>query len=180
MSYNESYFQIKGLQDAQVERNRELYGRNALIPPPKPSKILQFFKCVFGGLNLLLWGCAVLSYGSYVSQFSFADFISTDNVRDRCPSVCKIHNTNEKLIIHIFFLFQLFLGCSIVIVVHVSGAFEFYQQFKSDRIMESFKNMVPHFATVTRNGRKFDIPVEDMVVGDIVEIKYGSNQTSMI
>jgi len=58
-------------------------------------------------------------------------------------------------------------------VVHVSGAFEFYQQFKSDRIMESFKNMVPHFAAVTRDGRKLEVPVEELVVGDIVEMKYG-------
>ena len=56
-------------------------------------------------------------------------------------------------------------------VVHVSGAFAFYQQFKSDRIMESFKNMVPHFAHVIRDGRKTEVAVTDLVVGDIVEIK---------
>ena len=39
--------------------------------------------------------------------------------------------------------------------------------------MESFKNMVPQYATVVREGQKNIIPAEDIVVGDIVEIKGG-------
>lgn len=62
-------------------------------------------------------------------------------------------------------------------MVHVSGSFEFYQQFKSDRIMESFKNMVPHFAVVIREGKRQQIAVDDLVVGDIVEVKYVCNFT---
>jgi sodium/potassium-transporting ATPase subunit alpha len=58
-------------------------------------------------------------------------------------------------------------------VVHISGAFSYYQEFKSDRIIESFKNMVPHFAYVVRQGIRVEIGVGDLVVGDIVEVKYG-------
>jgi sodium/potassium-transporting ATPase subunit alpha len=39
--------------------------------------------------------------------------------------------------------------------------------------MESFKNMVPQYATVIREGQKNIIPAEDIVVGDIVEVKGG-------
>ena len=39
--------------------------------------------------------------------------------------------------------------------------------------MESFKNLVPQYATVLRSGGKTTIPAEQVVVGDIVEIKSG-------
>lgn len=37
--------------------------------------------------------------------------------------------------------------------------------------MESFKNMVPQFATVIREGEKLTLRAEDLVLGDIVEVK---------
>ncbi|KAK2495117.1 hypothetical protein MC885_019677 [Smutsia gigantea] len=39
--------------------------------------------------------------------------------------------------------------------------------------MESFKNMVPQQALVIRNGEKMSINAEDVVVGDLVEVKGG-------
>lgn len=39
--------------------------------------------------------------------------------------------------------------------------------------MESFKNMVPQFATAIREGEKLTIRSEGIVVGDIVEVKFG-------
>jgi sodium/potassium-transporting ATPase subunit alpha len=68
---------------------------------------------------------------------------------------------------------QLYLGCAIVVVVHVSGAFSFYQEFKSDRIMDSFKNMVPRAAYVWRQGMRIELDVAQLVAGDIVEVKFG-------
>lgn len=55
----------------------------------------------------------------------------------------------------------------------MSGAFSFYQEFKSDRIMESFKNMVPRATYVHRNGKRIELDVAQLVVGDIVEVKFG-------
>jgi len=60
-----------------------------------------------------------------------------------------------------------------VVVVHVSGICSFYQDFKSDRIMESFKDMIPRQCHVTRNGQRQEMQVAELVVGDIVEVKYG-------
>ena len=37
--------------------------------------------------------------------------------------------------------------------------------------MESFKNMVPQFATVIREGEKLTLRAEDLVLGDIVEVR---------
>ncbi len=58
-------------------------------------------------------------------------------------------------------------------VVIISGCFSYYQEAKSSAIMESFKNLVPQYATVIRDGQKHTISAEDVVVGDIVEVKGG-------
>ncbi len=58
-------------------------------------------------------------------------------------------------------------------VVVITGCFSYYQDAKSSAIMESFKNLVPQFATVIRNGQTLTIPAEEVVVGDIIEVKGG-------
>nr|KAF6396175.1 ATPase Na+/K+ transporting subunit alpha 2 [Rousettus aegyptiacus] len=44
---------------------------------------------------------------------------------------------------------------------------------KSSKIMDSFKNMVPQQALVVREGEKMQINAEEVVVGDLVEVKGG-------
>ena len=39
--------------------------------------------------------------------------------------------------------------------------------------MESFKNMVPHYALCVREGEKVTIKAEELTLGDIVEVKFG-------
>ena len=58
-------------------------------------------------------------------------------------------------------------------VVIITGCFSYYQEAKSSAIMESFKNLVPQYATIVRDGQKNTIPAEEVVVGDIVEVKGG-------
>ena len=43
----------------------------------------------------------------------------------------------------LFVLFQLYLGIVLTAVVVVTGCFSYYQEAKSSRIMDSFKDMVP-------------------------------------
>lgn len=61
----------------------------------------------------------------------------------------------------------------LAVVVIITGCFSYYQESKSSAIMESFKNLVPQYATVLRDGQKHTIPAEEVVVGDIVEVKGG-------
>lgn len=61
----------------------------------------------------------------------------------------------------------------LAVVVIITGCFSYYQEAKSSAIMESFKNLVPQYATVLRDGQKHTIPAEEVVVGDIVEVKGG-------
>ena len=58
-------------------------------------------------------------------------------------------------------------------VVVITGIFSYYQESKSSRIMESFKNLVPQYALCLREGDKINIKAEDLTVGDVVEVKFG-------
>ena len=51
--------------------------------------------------------------------------------------------------------------------------FSYFQERKSNKIMESFKNLVPQFALVIRDGQKLTIKAEQLTVGDMVEVKFG-------
>ncbi|CAL8141927.1 unnamed protein product [Orchesella dallaii] len=137
---------IKGLSDDQVEINRSKYGANILSPPQKKSQLSKFIQALVGGLNALLLASAGLSFAIYGIQFATSEGGQNDD---------------------------LYLGIALVIVVFVSGMFTFYQELKSDRIMESFKKMVPRVAVVYRNGARQDIDAGELVVGDIIEVKLG-------
>uniref|UniRef100_T1IZN6 Sodium/potassium-transporting ATPase subunit alpha n=1 Tax=Strigamia maritima TaxID=126957 RepID=T1IZN6_STRMM len=68
---------------------------------------------------------------------------------------------------------QLYLGVVLAVVVVVTGCFSYYQESKSSRIMESFKNLVPQYATLVREGQKITMRAEEVVVGDVLDIKFG-------
>ena len=58
-------------------------------------------------------------------------------------------------------------------VVVVTGVFSYYQESKSSKIMESFANMVPQYALVLREGDKISLKAEELVIGDVIEVKFG-------
>lgn len=68
---------------------------------------------------------------------------------------------------------HLILCLVLVAVVVINGLFSYYQENKSSRIMDSFKKMVPNFATVIRQGEKDTIEATQLVVGDLVEVNAG-------
>ncbi|XP_030246718.1 sodium/potassium-transporting ATPase subunit alpha-like, partial [Drosophila navojoa] len=68
---------------------------------------------------------------------------------------------------------NLYLGTALLVVVVITGFFSYFQEHKSSAIMDSFKNLVPQFATVIREGEINTVAAEDLVVGDIVEVKFG-------
>ncbi|GFQ66821.1 hypothetical protein TNCT_13941 [Trichonephila clavata] len=121
-------------------------GPNALTPPKKTPEWVKFCKNLFGGFALLLWIGAVLCFIAYSIQASTFEEAPDDN---------------------------LYLGIVLSVVVIVTGVFSYYQEAKSSKIMESFKNMVPQYAIVLRDGQKLTMPAEEVVVGDIVEVKGG-------
>uniref|UniRef100_A0A8C2TCV5 H(+)/K(+)-exchanging ATPase n=1 Tax=Coturnix japonica TaxID=93934 RepID=A0A8C2TCV5_COTJA len=73
----------------------------------------------------------------------------------------------------ISFIDQLYLGVVLALVVILTGIFAYYQEAKSTNIMASFSKMIPQQALVIRDGEKKEMPADQLVVGDIVEIKGG-------
>uniref|UniRef100_A0A9L0JX19 Sodium/potassium-transporting ATPase subunit alpha n=1 Tax=Equus asinus TaxID=9793 RepID=A0A9L0JX19_EQUAS len=68
---------------------------------------------------------------------------------------------------------SVYLGCVLALVVILTGIFAYYQEAKSTNIMASFSKMIPQQALVIRDSEKKTVPAEQLVVGDIVEIKGG-------
>ncbi|XP_023711708.1 sodium/potassium-transporting ATPase subunit alpha isoform X4 [Cryptotermes secundus] len=135
-----------GLTHAKAKENLERDGPNALTPPRQTPEWVKFCKNLFGGFALLLWIGAILCFIAYSILASTVEEPADDN---------------------------LFLGIVLAAVVIVTGIFSYYQESKSSKIMESFKNMVPQFATVLRDGEKLTLRAEDIVLGDVVEVKFG-------
>merc|ERR1712106_1073201 len=136
----------RGLTAAKAASNLERDGLNALTPPKKTPEWVKFLKCVFGGFALLLWTGAVLCFVAYTIQALSFEEPPDDN---------------------------LYLGVVLTTVVILTGVFSYFQEAKSNSIMESFGSMVPQYALVIRDGEKLTIEAQYLTVGDIVEVKFG-------
>ncbi|XP_042644437.1 sodium/potassium-transporting ATPase subunit alpha-1 [Tyto alba] len=136
----------RGLTPARAAEILARDGPNSLTPPPTTPEWVKFCRQLFGGFSLLLWIGAILCFLAYGIQ----------SVMDEEPN-------NDNL----------YLGIVLAAVVIITGCFSYYQEAKSSKIMESFKNMVPQQALVVRNGEKISINAEGVVVGDLVEVKGG-------
>ncbi|CAF1084829.1 unnamed protein product [Didymodactylos carnosus] len=136
----------KGLTDAKAAEVLARDGPNALTPPKTTPAWVKFCKQMFGGFALLLWLGAILCFIAHAISVMTYEEAANDN---------------------------LWLGIALTVVVFLTGCFSYFQEAKSSRIMESFKNMVPQQALVIRNGVKKDLKAGELVVGDIVEVKGG-------
>uniref|UniRef100_A0A673T950 Sodium/potassium-transporting ATPase subunit alpha n=1 Tax=Suricata suricatta TaxID=37032 RepID=A0A673T950_SURSU len=135
-----------GLSSEKAQEILTRDGPNMLTPPPTTPEWIKFCKQLFGGFSILLWIGAILCFVAYGIQIHFKEDFTKDN---------------------------LYLGIVLSAVVIITGCFSYYQEAKSSKIMESFKNMVPQQAMVIRDGEKMQINVENVVVGDLVEVKGG-------
>ena len=135
-----------GLTNNQARANLERDGPNALTPPPTTPEWIKFAQNLFGGFAILLWIGAILCFLAYGIQATTFEEPPDDN---------------------------LYLGIVLSGVVIITGIFSYYQENKSSKIMESFKNMVPQYAICLREGDKINIKAEELVIGDIVEVKFG-------
>merc|ERR1740123_1209108 len=135
-----------GLTDDQSKANIEKFGLNQLTPPPTTPEWVKFCKNLFSGFAMLLWIGAILCYIAYGIQASAYEEPPDDN---------------------------LYLGIVLTMVVTVTGVFSYYQESKSAKIMESFKNLVPQYALAIRDGEKVNIKAQELTPGDVIEVKFG-------
>ncbi|XP_062848814.1 sodium/potassium-transporting ATPase subunit alpha-3b isoform X2 [Trichomycterus rosablanca] len=137
---------VQGLTNAKAAEFLVRDGPNALTPPPTTPEWVKFCRQLFGGFSILLWIGAILCFLAYAIQAVTEDDPAGDN---------------------------LYLGIVLSAVVIITGCFSYFQEAKSSKIMESFKNMVPQQALVIREGEKMQINAEEVVAGDLVEVKGG-------
>ncbi|VDO99853.1 unnamed protein product [Soboliphyme baturini] len=137
---------FQGLSSVEAKIRLERDGPNALSPPPKTPEWIKFAKNLFGGFAILLWIGAFLCFIAYGVDISLAEDALKDN---------------------------LYLGIVLASVVVITGCFQYYQEAKSEKIMESFKHLVPQFARVWRDGKLVESPTENLVMGDVIEVKGG-------
>ncbi|KYN03549.1 Sodium/potassium-transporting ATPase subunit alpha [Cyphomyrmex costatus] len=134
-----------GLTKEQARKIMERDGPNALSPPKVTPEYIKFLKCMFHGFAALLWVCASLCFILYaVTHFMHEDDVGIA-----------------------------WLGIIIVVICITSGVFAYIQESKNIKVMESFKKMVPTFATVIRDGTKLRLGTGELVLGDLVEIRMG-------
>lgn len=68
---------------------------------------------------------------------------------------------------------NLYLAIVLWIVVLISGLFSFWQNSKSDSIIETFKSFSNVKTTVVREGKEKEINAVDLVVGDVCIVRIG-------
>ncbi len=61
----------------------------------------------------------------------------------------------------------------VCIMVTVSVALRFIQEYRSNKAAEKLKDMVETTATIERNGEKFELDIKDIVPGDIIHLSAG-------
>ncbi|NWS19701.1 AT12A ATPase, partial [Pachyramphus minor] len=135
-----------GLSSARAAEVLARDGPNALTPPKATPEIVKFLKQMVGGFSILLWIGAVFSWISFGIQLAQGAESPFDN---------------------------LYLGVVLALVVILTGIFAYYQEAKSTNIMASFSKMIPQQALVIRDSEKKELPADQLVVGDLVEIKGG-------
>lgn len=66
-----------------------------------------------------------------------------------------------------------YIACALFGVVLLNGVFTYIQEYQSEKIMESFRNMLPSQVMVLRNNRKQQIDARDVVPGDVMLLYEG-------
>jgi len=71
------------------------------------------------------------------------------------------------------FLAELVDALIIIVIVFLSVFIDFFQEFKAGRAVELLKEKISTMATVIRDGRRQDVPLSELVPGDIVTLSAG-------
>ncbi|XP_043500681.1 sodium/potassium-transporting ATPase subunit alpha-like [Polistes fuscatus] len=136
---------VNGLTETEAQQLLLKYGQNTLSPPKQTPEYIKFLLSMFTGFAALLWGCAALCFLLVL--------------------ICYLFKEEQSGIE--------WLGLIIVIICLTSGIFAYIQESKNTKVMDSFAKMVPTFATVIRDGKKMRLGTEGLVLGDLVEIRFG-------
>ena len=68
---------------------------------------------------------------------------------------------------------NLYIAIALLAVVVLNAGFTYFQEHQSEKIMESFKKMMPSMITALRDGRPREVPAQDLVPGDVIVLNEG-------
>lgn len=138
---------VNGLSSVDAQELLLKNGPNTLTPLKKTPHWVLFLRQLTNGFAILLWCGAFFSIIAFIIQYTSEKKTSLENI---------------------------YLAIILALVVIITGCFQFYQEFKSSKILESFKDMLPEQALVIRDRKKQLIPASHIVLGDIVDVEMGS------
>jgi sodium/potassium-transporting ATPase subunit alpha len=132
-----------GLCSEEAAERLKMYGKNELTPPPKMPEWRRFLMQFQNMFMILLNTCGFLSIIAFALQPDKSD------------------RTN------------LYLAIVLFVVVFLTCFLQFHEEGKAFKIMDSFSKMLAVSCKVIRDGKQVEVPVGDLVVGDLVIIKDG-------
>lgn len=67
------------------------------------------------------------------------------------------------------------LGYAIFAVILINAIFSFWQEFKAEKALDALKKLLPRKAKVVRDNKSKEIPIEEIVPGDIIILEEGDH-----
>ncbi len=67
------------------------------------------------------------------------------------------------------------LGYAVLGVILINGLFSFWQQYRVEKTLLALRNLLPRHTTVLRDGHALQLPVADLVPGDVVLLSAGDD-----
>ena len=67
------------------------------------------------------------------------------------------------------------VGVAIMVVIVVSGVFSFWQEYRAEQTLAGLRRLLPQRADVLREGKAIELPIEQLVPGDVVLLESGDH-----
>ena len=67
------------------------------------------------------------------------------------------------------------LGYAVLGVILINGLFSFWQEYRAEKALAALRNLLPRNTTALRDGRAVQLPVADLVPGDVVLLAAGDD-----
>jgi sodium/potassium-transporting ATPase subunit alpha len=67
------------------------------------------------------------------------------------------------------------LGYAVLGVILINGLFAFWQEYRAEKALAALRNLLPHHTTALRDGRAVQLPVAELVPGDVVLLAAGDD-----
>lgn len=134
---------VHGLAHHDVEESRKKHGDNTITQEKQDSLLKKIFQAYITPFTVVLICLALISF--------VTDYIMAP--------------ADEK---------DLFGVIIILVMVTISGSLTLFQSIRSSKAAEKLTSMVRVTATISRKGQeKIEVPIEDIVCGDIVHLAAG-------